>query len=122
MSINVPKDKIGLHYFSNFSILNQIQKKKKIKIELNEDNYTNQKKFELIRNEARKLKYTKDTSSVIDISLTNKINYEVILQLFIICQEDEHHMYSLLRNRYIIFGEYPPEKKDTTNRIQPIYL
>lgn len=120
--IVVPKDENKNQIFTSFFLLNKIKNKKKIQIELNGNFFTTQKKIDLIQYEARKLKYTKDTFTVLDISLTNETNYGELLQLIKICYEDNHKMFALVKNRFIIFGEYPPVPKDTTHIIAPIYL
>ena len=112
----------SLSLFSSLYVLNLIKNKKQIQAELDDDKLTNQKKLSFIQYEARKLKYSKDTNSVINISLTNEVSYSEVLQLFNICFEDGHKRFALLKNRFIIFGEYPSTKRDTTNIIKPIYL
>ena len=112
----------SLSLFSSLYVLNLIKNKKQIQAELDDDKLTNQKKLSFIQYEARKLKYSKDTNSVINISLTNEVSYSEVLQLFNICFEDGHKRFALLKNRFIIFGEYPSPKPDTTNIIKPIYL
>lgn len=89
---------------------------------MNEDKYTNQKKLNFIRYEARKIKYTKDTTSVINIAITNEVTYSEILQIIDMCYEDDHKMFTLLKKRFIIFGEYPPILKDTIKRIPALDL
>lgn len=118
----VPKDGNKNHLFTSFFLLNKIKNKKKIQIELNGDYLTNQKKIDLIKYEARKLKYTMDTLSVLDIRLTNETKYGELLQLIRICYEDNHKMFALVNNRFIILGEYPPVTEDKNKRIAPIYL
>jgi hypothetical protein len=87
-----------------------IRKKKQIKITLDEDRITNQKKIALIRYEARKLKYTQDTTTIIRVNLTDETTYGELLQLIKLCNEDKHKRYALLKRSFVIFGE-PSSKK-----------
>jgi hypothetical protein len=120
--VSFPKDKGKLSDFSTMLIFKIIRGKSKLPIELNGDISTNQKKIFLIKQEARKLKYTKNVSSFIDISITDAATYGEIVQLFDICEQDDFRMYALLKNRFIIFGESPLPPKDTTKKISLIYL
>lgn len=120
--INVPKIRNNPNTFNAFMILDEIKNKKKIHIELNEDRIANQKKIDLIIYEARKLKYTKDTSTVIDINFTTVTTFREIMQLIEICYTDNHKRFALLNKRLIIYGEYPLRKMDTTRNIPLIYL
>jgi biopolymer transport protein ExbD len=122
IKIFVPKDEDSLSLFSSHYILNLIKNKKQVQTELDDDKLTNQKKLSIIQYQARKLKYSKDTNSVINISITKKVSYSEVLQLLNICFEDGHKRFALLKNRFVIFGEYPSPKGDTTNIIKPIYL
>ncbi len=121
LKIIVPRDEKSYYQFSSQYVLDLIKNKKKIKIELDDDKLTNQKKISLIQYEARKLKYTKDTNSVISVSITNKVSYSEIIQLINICYEDGHKRFALLKKRFIIFGEYP-SIKDTAKKSEMIYL
>ena len=84
-----PKDSGTPFQFTLGYLLNTIKEKKKISIELNEDKFTNQKKIEFIRYEARKLKYTKDTSTIVDISFTNQLTYGELNQSMLRRQSQE---------------------------------
>lgn len=125
-TFDVPRDQKPddpfTYLFSVKWIEKLIRKKKQIKITLDGDRSTNQKKLELVKYEARKLKYTEDTTTVIRINLTNETTYGEFIQLVKLCNNDKHKRYALLKRSFIIFGEYRPEKPDTTKRIQPIYL
>lgn len=91
-------------------------------MELDEDNSTNQKRLNFIQYEARKLKYTKDSNSVIDIHIENTASYGEILNLLNICAEDNHKRWVLLKNRFIIFGEYPDLPPVKVNGVELINL
>ena len=127
-AFTVPKDQNPSEPFAySYSVQwgeNLIKKKNQIKITLDGDQITNQKKLELVKYEARKLKYTTDTTTVIRIILTDETTYGEFLQLIKLCNEDKHKRYALLKRSFVIFGEYPSSSKktDTTKEIYPIYL
>jgi Biopolymer transport protein ExbD/TolR len=95
--------------FSSYWIEQQIKNKKQIVLTLDADEKNNQKKFELIKYEARKLKYTQDISTVLRIKFTNDINYGTLVRLIDLCYTDQHKRFVLLKNSFVIFGEYPPK-------------
>jgi hypothetical protein len=105
-----------MRMFSSEKIKMEIKNKKKIKITLDNDKTANQKKMEVIRYEALKLKFTNDTSTIISVTLTDSTEYSTIVRLINLCQIDEHKRFILLKNSFIIFGEYTPRKviKDTS--------
>ncbi len=121
IKIVVPNDEKSYYLFSSQYVLDQIKNKKKIYVELDDDKLTNQKKISFVQYEARRLKYTKDTNSVVSVSITNKASYSEITQLITICNQDGHKRFVLLKNRFIIFGEYP-SIKDPTKKPRLIYL
>ena len=122
LNLVVPKENNKNCQFSTGYVLRLIRSKKQITIELNGDKETNQKKIEFIKYEARKLKYTRDTTTLINITLTNETTYGEFIQLLNLCYADNHKRFALLKKSLIIFGEYPTVVKNTTKEIQPIYL
>jgi hypothetical protein len=114
ISLAIPKDGNDDKLYSLGAITRQIAHKKQIKIELNADKQTNQKKIELIRYEARKLNYTQDTTTVINIRLTNEVTYNELIQLIDQCYSDKIKRFTLLKNSFIIFGEYPKHQRTDT--------
>jgi hypothetical protein len=76
----------------------------KYKIQITEDNIENEKKIEVIKYEARKLKYTNDTNKVLEIEITKGVSYKYIIQLFSICFSDHHKRFAMVENRFIIWG------------------
>lgn len=121
-TMSFPHNKKSLYAFSTHSVYNIIKGKKKIRIELDNDRLTNQKKINLIQYEARKLKYTMDTTTVIIASLTKDVLYSEIMQLIRLCKNDSHKRYALVDNNFIILGEYPKEPIDSTKKVEMIYL
>jgi hypothetical protein len=92
---------------SRYQIEKDISKKKQIQIMLDENEAENSKKFDLIKYEARKLKYTHDTLTVLRISFTEKMNYGQFIQLIRLCNADGHRRFALLNKSFVIWGEWP---------------
>jgi hypothetical protein len=113
IDLNVPKipdneEEPGYSY-SIKHILNAAHNKKKLRITLNGDQITNQKKLELIRFEARKLKFSFDTTSIIWVKFTGDLPYSDFIRLLEICRIDSIRRYAVWDRNCIIFGEYPPK-------------
>ena len=98
--------------FSKYTIIDQIKKKQKIRFTLDSDKITNQKKINVIRNEALKLKFTNDTSSVVLITLTDDITYGEFISILDICLMDEHKRFAAFDDKFVIFGEFPAKIKE----------
>ena len=96
--------------FSKYTIIDNINKKRKIQFTLDDDKFTNKKKISLIRYEARKLKFTNDSSAVILITLTNDVTYGEFASLLDICQMDDHKRFAAFDDKFVIFGNVPPTK------------
>ena len=92
---------------SPYQIEKNISKKKQIEIILDENEADNRKKFDLIKYETRKLKYTHDTSTVLRISFTEKMNYGEFVRLIRLCSTDGHKRFALLNKSFVIWGEWP---------------
>jgi hypothetical protein len=109
ISLNVPKETKDMSpsFFSSYWIEKQIKNKKQIVLTLDADEINNRKKIELIKYEARKLKYTLDTSTILRIRFTNDINYGTLVKLIDLCYADQHKRFVLLKNSFVIFGESP---------------
>lgn len=114
-----PKDGNDPYKYTTGTILRSINNKKKIKFELDDDPETNQKKMEMIRHEARKLKYTEDTTAVIWVSLSQYINYGNFIELLNLCYADDHRRFVLIRNVFII---YPGRKNIPAHYIRTTSL
>ena len=98
--------------FSSCYIERIISKKKKLQFTLNENEDENKIKISVIRYEALKLKYTKDTSTVILITLSDSISYGRVISLYDLCEYDKHKRYASWDNKFVIFGEWPEKKKE----------
>lgn len=100
--------------FSDEHFEKVIRKKHQILISIDSNEIDNSKKLELIRHEARKIKYTYDTNTVVKVSFTSKTSYNEVVRLLDLCRSDSHKRYVLLNKSLVIFGEYPPKnlKKD----------
>ena len=115
---NDDNDKNAAYYsFSKYNLERDIRKKNKIKFSLGNDKDENKRKMEIIKYEARKLKYTEDTSAVILIQLSDSINYGEFISIVDLCETDGHKRYASWDNKFVIFGEPPPKKKDTSNSL-----
>jgi len=100
--------------FSGYQLIDQVRKKKEIiHINLTGDEAEDDKKVLFIQSEARRLKYTCDTTKLIEIHLSDQISYGRYVELVNIMLKDEH-----------ICGENPPANipVDTGKQIRPLYL
>jgi hypothetical protein len=102
-------------------ILKEIKRRRKINFLLNEAEETNRKKLELIQLEARKLKYTFDTSTVILIRFSENFSYGEFVKLLNLCLFDSIQRYVTLDNCFAIFGEYPPRKIVTDSAVTCLF-
>ena len=108
--------------YSGYQLIDQMFKKKKvIHIDLTGNINEDDKKVAFIQFEARRLKYTHDTTSVIEIHLTDEITYGRFVELINIMLKDEHKRYALWKNSFYIFGE-PPLQVILPETIHPIYM
>ncbi len=106
LPFNVPTEDKNSPY-SIYQIEERIKMKKQIQLTLDADDETNEKKMEIIKYEARKLKYTQDTSAVLRVRFTDDITYGLLVRLIDLCHVDGHKRFVLLKNSFVIFGEYP---------------
>lgn len=123
----VPKDadpnNPSLYRFEVPTILNTISNKKFISVALTTEPIENQKKLDLIRFEARRMKYTKDTNQVIRVFIPDSSKYGTFLRLLYIMNEDQQKYYFEYRNWFYILGEISfkrPEEK--IKEVTPIAL
>jgi hypothetical protein len=98
--------------FSGPDILSEWRrtKKKFIQIDFTGETKEDKKRFEFIRMEARRLKYTYDTVHILKIHFTEENTYGQFVQLVSIMQEDHHKRYVLYKDDFYILGESPPEQ------------
>ena len=99
--------------FSKYILIDEIKKKRKIQVTLDDDKFANKKKINLIRYEAQKLKFTNDSSAVVLITLTNETTYGEFVSLLDICLMDDHKKFAAFDDKFVIFGNTPPVKKRT---------
>ncbi|OIR12091.1 hypothetical protein GALL_63420 [mine drainage metagenome] len=97
----------GLIYSTKL-ILERVRRKKIIKIGLIGNYQEDQKRFEFIRQEARRLKYTCDTTAVIQVHFIKENTYGQFVYLVNMMIEDQHKSYALANDNFYIFGENPP--------------
>ena len=113
-------DKYQFRY-STCQMEQTIRKKKKMNFILDRDTAENKRKFPMIQYEALKLKFTRDTSTVIVIKFTNDTFYGDILRLVNICVSDKHSRYGIWNDKFVIFGEWP-KVKPIENEISLLYM
>lgn len=97
-------------YFNVAGIEEDINRKRKISFLLDEDLLTNKKKLDIVRFEARRLKYTFDTSSVILVSLSENTSYGEFVNLINICLSDSIRRYGTWGNYLQFLASIRPEK------------
>jgi hypothetical protein len=99
--------------FTERWLMNSVEKKKKIRFFLNAERKTNENKIDLIRSEARRLKYTFDSNSVILIEFSNDLLYGELFRLLDNCIADSIRRYATFDNKFVIFGETTPKEKSS---------
>lgn len=110
-----------IYAFEPTSILKANKDKRFISVILTTDFEENQKKLDFIRFEARRLKYTNDTSQVLKVFIPDSSKYGTFLSLLLMMNEDKHKRYFEYQNWFYIFGEVL-EKKDSVKEVAPIYM
>ncbi len=109
MRLFLPKD-LGHQMYSMEAVMEEISRKKIILVELKGNFEEDKKRFEFIRQEARRLKYTYDTTSVLHVHFPKESTYGQFVYLNDMMQEDKHKRYLVTDNEFYIFGENPPVK------------
>ncbi len=100
--------------FSGFRVIDQAVKEKKvIHVSLSGDVVEDDKRINFIQLEARRLKYTCDTSVIIEIYIPDSITYGRFVELVNIMLKDGHKRYALWKQHFYIFGEAPPAAEKT---------
>jgi hypothetical protein len=123
LRLNVPSlNPNPLLPYTERGILKYNSKKRKLNICLDDDVKTNSKKLELIRFEAKKLKYTFDTSSIIVIKFSDDMSYGQFIKLVDICKTDSIRRYAPFQNYFIIYGESPPTEPKTIKESSFIFF
>jgi len=105
----LPTD-FGYRKYSTQALLDEIRHKKIILVELQGNPDEDKKRFEFIRQEARRLEYTYDTTSVIHVRFPKESTYGQFVYLTDMMQEDKHKRYGITGDDFYIFGENPPEQ------------
>ena len=108
--------------FGTCNLEKEIKKRKQIKFTLDNNKQDNERKMEMIRYEALKLKYTEDTSKVILINLTDSIRYGDFISIIDMCEADGHKRYAYWDNKFVIFGKLPKRKIIQTDTIPLLKL
>lgn len=123
LPINFPKDQDRPYLFSEKKAWDLTKNKKKIRITLDNNPVLNQKRFDVITYEARKMKVTKDSSTVIIINFGPDMPYSEFLKIVWLCQDELLWTYVPVKRGFIITGLYQIAKKeDEENEIELIEL
>jgi len=118
-----PKEEENPYQFSEKNAWNLTKNKKKIRLTLDGNTALNQKKFDVLIYETRKMKYTLDSSMVIIIDFTNETPYGEFLKIVRLCNDEMMFTYAPVKKAFIITGLYRIEKKeDTVDKIEFIYM
>ena len=91
--------------FSENSVLQEVRKKKVIRVELTGDYSEDYKRFSFIRSETQRLKYSNDTTTIMQVHFTNENSYGQFVYLISFLLEDHQKRYALVQNDLYIFGE-----------------
>jgi hypothetical protein len=124
----VPKTTVSNNSYGNAfeapRILKTISHKKLITVVLNDHPSEIIKRLDFIRLEARRLKYTNDTNTVIKVFIPDSSKYGTFLSLLQMVNEDGHKRYFEYQNFFYIFGEAPETSKriESLDDVKPIYL
>jgi len=108
----IPDKNLFKHTFSKYKLEKDIIKKKKISFTLDENLEENSRKMEMIRYEALRLKFTRDTSTVVLLTLSDSISYGEYISLVDMCIYDGHKRFASWDDKFVIFGEWPEKKKE----------
>lgn len=123
LPINFSKEEENPYQFSEKKAWDLTKNKKKIRLTLDGDTELNQKKFDVLIYETRKMKYTFDSSMVIIIDFTNDTPFEEFLKIVRLCNEEMMYTYAPVKRAFIITGLYRiEEKEDSVNKVKFIYL
>ena len=112
--------------YSRYQLIDQtIKKKKIIHISLTGNTLQDDKEVAFIQFKASCLKYTNDTTSILEIHFSNETSYGRFVELVNIMLEDGHKKYGLWKdNFYIIFtpANTIPSAPQGNDAIKPLYL
>lgn len=118
-----PKKEEKPYQFSEKNAWDLTKNKKKIRLTLDGNTALNQKKFDVLIYETRKMKYTLDSTMVIIIDFTIDTPYGEFLKIVRLCNDEMMFTYAPVKRAFIITGLYRIEKKeDTGDKIEFIYL
>lgn len=113
-----------LRRFSAPDILADWKKQKKniVRIYLTGEPKEDMKRFEFIRSEARRLKYTYDTVDILKVHFINENTYGEFVHLVDIMSQDKIKMYMLYKDDFYIAGEKPPTDDTSAQTIRQLNL
>jgi hypothetical protein len=100
----------GFRKYSTQALLEEIKHKKIIRVELTGVAEEDEKRFQFIRQEARRLQYTYDTTSVLHVHFRKESTYGQFVYLTDMMTEDHHKRFGITNDDFYIFGEDPSTK------------
>lgn len=103
------------YLLSDQRILKDIKSKKIIRFYLNSDRKTNQDNINMIRHEAKRIKNTLDSNTVIFVEYTDDLLYGEFFRIVDNCIADSIKRYASWNRYFVIFGESLPQKRSNTN-------
>ena len=108
--------------FSGKTFLHEAKKQKKkfITIYLTGDMKEDEKRFDLIRYESRRIKYTCDTNTIVKVHFTDENTYGQFVELVNMMGEDQHKRYMNYQDDFYILGD--PSLDTSYNSIKYISL
>ena len=97
--------------FSGSGTLKNWKKEKKIfiRVDLTGELSEDKKRMEFIRNEARRLQYTYDTTHILKVHFSEENTYGQFVELVNMMNKDRHKRYTFFKDDFYILGEAPPE-------------
>ena len=119
--LNVSNDHYG-YLFEAPRILESIKHKKFISVALTAEKNEDEKRLNFVQLEARRLKYTNDTNSVIKVFIPDSCKYGTFLELLYMMNEDQHKRYFEYQNWFYIFGEPPDKQSNKSQEVSHIQL
>lgn len=100
----------GERQFSVEALLKEVNHKKIVKIELTGNAEEDNKQFEFIRKEARRLQSTYDTTTVLHVHFPEESTYGQFVYLADMMAADKHKRYGITNNDFYIFGDEPSKR------------
>jgi hypothetical protein len=120
----LPSDKNDSSLFSGPSTIQKWKREKKrfFTVYLTGDVNEDRKRFEVIKYEARRVKYTCDTNTIIKVHFCNDNTYGQFVQLINMMIEDKHHRYMFYQDDFYIADDPCVDLDLSVIESKPIYI